>query len=604
MVADVVSVSGTTSSEDLLRVFVCSTISDSAAERAVIERVTRGLHLTRPWLFENAPASADTLDESYLRQVRSCDIFVILVVNQLSAPVLDEWATACQQGKRRLVFVQTRATGHARVAEWIKSLDVRYDTFEDNEDLESKYACALSDELIRGYREFRLRHEDLRPLFAQVERFRVSFIVRSAEADELISAGADFPELETLYPKIKQWLDEKSVALAQGRAQALVATYGTQKAGLAITSDKEEGVRKISTLILRPDFRRLGVGSRLLYDVLLKAVDDGIEKLYLTFAEERRVELEAILSRYGFQLEGVSPRRYRRGSWEWVWGKRLLHEVIESQNLPEVVRQHLFIERGFVTTDMGSGAFVAQHSYGSLGTSDGSRQTACVVVDSNGDIGYKAARSRAHDLGLPLIFVGERPSVIWDGDICLGIFDIETLLYPLLVRRESFGMLVPIREEFASRLIPHSATISMFEPTSREVRTDNVYYRSPREYQGITIGSPLLFYETKRRAGSSRLVGAARVIECVVAKPEELFDRYGSQGVYSLDQIVESTAQRGRNAGKALALKFDWYREVRKPVNCDSIRTVVPDFNPVTGRRLPFDKCLKLMRLAGLHEAH
>jgi hypothetical protein len=48
------------------------------------------LPLIRPWLFEEAPAAADPLDEPYLRWVGRCDLFILLLGEDLTDPVRTE----------------------------------------------------------------------------------------------------------------------------------------------------------------------------------------------------------------------------------------------------------------------------------------------------------------------------------------------------------------------------------------------------------------------------------------------------------------------------------------------------------------------------------
>ena len=69
--------------------------------------------MTRPWLFEEAPAAADPLDESYLRWVGKCDLFILLLGEDITDPARTEWETATQARKPRLVFLKKGAQDDA-----------------------------------------------------------------------------------------------------------------------------------------------------------------------------------------------------------------------------------------------------------------------------------------------------------------------------------------------------------------------------------------------------------------------------------------------------------------------------------------------------------
>jgi GNAT superfamily N-acetyltransferase len=587
--------------ENPLLVFISSAQEEFRKERRVCVDAIQSLVLTRPWAFEYAPASADALEASYLRKVDQCDIFVALIGCDLTASVDKEWKRATEEGKRRLVFVKEGIARTDEVKGWLTRVDVKYDRFVTPRELQERLLIALVDELIRGYREFRLQKEDYKAIVKTISSIQVSFTVRTIEAPELADVGADFPQIEELYPEVDKWLDQKRSDLARGEAEGLIAIYGLEKAGFALTSEKASGVRKISTLFVLPRFQGVGVGPRLLYDIISKSAKEGVEKLYITVAEERRAELEGLLLRYGFQLEGVAPRRYRIGSWEWVWGKRLIHGVLLEKDLHPFVRRYLFLERGFDTEDLDGFSFVADARFGVTGRLGGARSQ-CLVATAyeNQDEIYRTAKKTAVGLGLPLVLVSLEPvSSSGLDDLCLDALDLETLFFPLLVKHDIDGLVIPIREQFVSRLIPSTQMQQMLPPSRVQLRTDNVYYRYPSAHRGLRRGSPLFFFETRRRSGASRLIGEAKLMECAVDEPAELFARFGNLGVYTLEQLVATAPRRGRDAGKVLALRFDWYREVGRELASEAIRRIVPRYDPTTARRIGFETALRLRRAAG-----
>lgn len=145
--------------ENRLLVFVSSVIAGMAAERQAAEAAIRAIPLSRPWVFEHTPASTLPLTESYLSQVRTCDIFVLLLRDAVSEPVKAEVATALAEKRPILVFLWQDAPGD--VTAYAQSIGVRYATFADAADLGRQVAEAVSDELITGYRRHRLSGSDL-----------------------------------------------------------------------------------------------------------------------------------------------------------------------------------------------------------------------------------------------------------------------------------------------------------------------------------------------------------------------------------------------------------------------------------------------------------
>jgi len=595
--------------ENPLLVFVSSVmrkeVEDLQAERDACVSAIEALPLTRPWAFEYSNASADPPKETYLNKVDACDIFVIILGAEITEPVENEYSRACEREKRRLVFLKRTSARSQRLANWLdKRQDVTWVLFDEPGDLSSKVRGAIIDELIKGYRVYRLMDRDYKSLVDTIRSAPVTFLVRTIEVKELTEVTSAFPELAELYPDFEGWADEKRLDITKGKAEAYVADYAGENAGFALTTDKDSQgkVRKISTLYIKPRFQHQGVGPRLLFGLIEKAARDGVDKLYVTVSEERRVHLETLLSQYGFFVEGVSSRRYREGSWEWVWSKRLVHGRLRPRQLSRFVRQYMFEERGFVVRQLGSGMFAATPRYGVLGGPAIDQPPVLVATASSvkPEQDYVEASRKAQELGLPLVFVSIYPMAAAQGhDTCLDGLDLETKFFPLFVERDVEGLIVPIRQEYVRRLIPLSNERQFMVPTRTQLRTDNVYYRYPSVFSRLKRGSPLFFYETGRQQGRSHLVGEAKLLQYDVGEPHDLLADYGSLGVYTLDDLRGCVAPRGANAGNALALRFDWYRELPVALSYERVKQVVPTFDPRTARRIGAADILELRRLAG-----
>lgn len=592
-------------SESPLLVFVSSVmkVEDLKAEREACRNAIDSIPLARSWLFEFSPASTDTAEDTYLEKVDQSDIFILILGAELTDPVTREYDRALTGGKPRLIFVKNVDERSARAVEWLRErTDVKWARFGHSDDLAEQVRAAVSDELIRAYRRLHLQAADFDAIAKKLRSEPVTFMVRTIESAELGEVTETLPELQERYPAFSDWIAQKAVDITNERAEAYVASIGGENAGFALVTHKGPGVRKISTLFIRESFRGEGVGPRLLFGVIERAARDKVEKLYITLSEELREKLEPLLDQYGFLIEGVSARRYRDRSWEWVWSKRLLYGRLRPQHLDRFVRRYMFQERGFMVEDASRGMFIARPRYNALGQPS-TGEVPCLVATASGDspdARYSAACQKAEELGLTLIFVSIEPLAnphVYG--ICLDSLDLEARFFPLYVERNVEGLIIPIREPFAQMLIPRSDEPQFLAPTRVQLRTDNVYYRYPSVFDRLRRGSPLFFYETQRRQGQSRLTGEGRLLEYAIDEPEELLASYGNLGVYTLEDVRGHTKKTGPNSGRALALRFDWYREVPVPLSREQIREVLPTFDPTTARRLQPMDILELRRRIG-----
>ncbi len=595
--------------ENPLMVFVSSVmdkgVEDLSTERDAAVKAIDALPIARSWAFEYTPASADAADDTYLDKVDECDIFLLVLGTEMTDPVAKEYGRARDLSKPCLLFVKNvlRST---RAEDWLRArrLEIKYDRFEGAEDLGERAKDAVVDEVIKSQRRYRLRNEDFDHLAAKLRSEPVTFMVRTVEATELRDIAVTFPQLLELYPEFESWIERKAREIIAGTASAYVTLYEQENAGFALVSDKDPGVRKLSTLYVKPRYQGLGVGPRLLFGVIDQAARDGIEKLYVTVSEERREQLDGLLEQLGFFVEGVSGRRYRDGSWEWVWSKRLIHGTLRRRQLKRFVLRYLFEERGYVIEPVTRHLFKATQRYDGLGTHrlPGQSLLVAIAADDEHKV-YHAAKRAAVDLGLALAFVSLE--AVGDDEeasaefVRLDSFDLETIFFPLFVEHNVEGLIIPIKEAFVQRLIPRPDQNQFIAPSRVQLRTDNVYYRYPTVHAGLKRGSPLFFYETRRASGQSQLIGEAKLLEYAVDHPRELLSRFGRLGVYTLTDIQQATMRSGHQKDKALALRFDWFKEIDNPLSRKQIQTVLPSFDPMTARRISYPDAMELRRLAG-----
>jgi hypothetical protein len=138
-------------SEAPLIVFISSLIDKMKEERAAVDRAISLIPIMRKWKFEDTPASSQSLEESYLSKVRTCDIFVLVLGGEYSVPVTREYETALAAGKPILVFVHNGAKDTEQ-HKLISSIPTRYASYDRPTDLQEVVAGSIWDELIRAHR--------------------------------------------------------------------------------------------------------------------------------------------------------------------------------------------------------------------------------------------------------------------------------------------------------------------------------------------------------------------------------------------------------------------------------------------------------------------
>ncbi len=93
------------------------------------------------------------------------------------------------------------------------------------------------------------------------------------------------------------WVAEAVDTLGRARVVAMIVTW--------IILDEAH----VATIAVHPDFRRRGIGQRLLAHALLDALESGT---IVAFLEVRRSNLaaQAMYRRFGFVVNGLRPRYY------------------------------------------------------------------------------------------------------------------------------------------------------------------------------------------------------------------------------------------------------------------------------------------------------
>ncbi|NIO68033.1 MAG: DUF4062 domain-containing protein, partial [Anaerolineae bacterium] len=160
-----------TNHDPKLTIFISSMIGPLWDERAAVEEAIKtDIPLARPWVFERAPASSEEITESYLARVRECDIYLLILGDNISDPVKEEYQTAVECDKPRLCFVQKDVKRTEALEEFLPTLqaDVKYATFTDRESLQREVLRAVQQELVLAHKHYRLGKAERDQLAASI----------------------------------------------------------------------------------------------------------------------------------------------------------------------------------------------------------------------------------------------------------------------------------------------------------------------------------------------------------------------------------------------------------------------------------------------------
>ena len=574
--------------EPPLKVFISSVMSDGylEQERTTVRRAIRTLPITTPWDFATAPAEPAGPMDVALREVNRCDMFVILIDNRHSTPVQAELDSALRARKPVFCFLRRRdpETASEERRYIVSQLStLKYAEYTSLDDLEKEVTTAISDELIRGYRDRynrRLDSQDISKLIGTEipqDQGAPGSQLRTATTEDKHGIQDLLTELTQWYPHIDKWIPKALEDLSSIR----IIQYDNSISGIAIARDKEPDVRKYSTLYVTANSRGSAIGPHLVREEVRSAANNRIRKAFVTFAAELAPRIQPVLEQSGFVLEGFSPGRYRPGKGEWVMGKTFAYETIDSISFRDFIRRRLIDEVGGSLLNDESSHFTAQMPYISLSAFPTTRDLDIhISASTNPSEEYAQLRNQKPDDNWLFVSMLGRPAdtsnELHDCPNWIDGVDIETRFYPLtLIQPTHNSIVVAIQPGFANQLIPRASQPQLLPPSRLQLRPDNVYYRTADRYQTLIRGSRIFFYVTEPE---SAIRGSAIITDFTVGTPEDCFARYGSRGVFSYEDLVE----RAGPAGKVLAISFDWYEEFANPVQLPEIKTAHSPFNPIT----------------------
>jgi hypothetical protein len=155
-------------------VFVSSVMRpDVIPYRSAARNVLREVPGVRPWLFEDAPASSESLEQGYLRPAADAEALVVILAGDTTPAVATEVAEAVARRRRLWVFRVEGETGEVTdsIIETIRPL-ARYHDVSSPDGLAAELSRAIRDEMLRG----------LRGQPTSTRRARVEQLLRMSEA--------------------------------------------------------------------------------------------------------------------------------------------------------------------------------------------------------------------------------------------------------------------------------------------------------------------------------------------------------------------------------------------------------------------------------------
>jgi hypothetical protein len=140
-----------------LKVFVSSVMRPSLENlteerRVAFEAVESLAPIACAWAFEREPASTKRLRDSYIDEVKTCDLLLLIVGQVVTPAVREEFDTARDHEKPILAFVKKVLQREPGAAEVLALLDAKYDTFTEAQELRDKIRSAVGKEILRRAR--------------------------------------------------------------------------------------------------------------------------------------------------------------------------------------------------------------------------------------------------------------------------------------------------------------------------------------------------------------------------------------------------------------------------------------------------------------------
>ena len=121
--------------------------------------------------------------------------------------------------------------------------------------------------------------------------------------------------LEQEYPNFKHWFFSTTVpGVVEGTRKIFIASFAYEIAGVLITKDANE--KKICTLRVLPEYRRMGLGRKLMRCAVQEL---NIAKPLITVSDEHLDEFKVLFEEFGFVPTAAYFNYYRQGHTECAY---------------------------------------------------------------------------------------------------------------------------------------------------------------------------------------------------------------------------------------------------------------------------------------------
>lgn len=396
-----------------------------------------------------------------------------------------------------------------------------------------------------------------------------------------------FVEMKRYYPHIEEWSIKSLKRIKSKKSFCKVATLGDKIIGFAITTEKEEGVIKLNSFyVSRPYQKKFAIGQDLLQDVLQEISNRSARYIFVTMGADLFDALVPFFRRYGFQIEGIAPNRYRKGKFEIIMGKNLYYGQVSEENFYEFIKRELFVNRGYKILKEGNGDLIISPRYDILGfqnTRNLNRTVIRISTQSNPNTDDVAKFNEEYlDRPLNKIFISfygfkKKPYDRKEEIIILDAYDIETIFYPVELsfsQNKQKDFIVPLSLHWVKRNFP------LFAP-------NNEYYTPPLipspflnrakkiiprggdiSMKGFRRGSHLILYDRDR----DKIFGTAKLMGFQVGKPKTLYDHYRNKSNVSLDGFKEIAGLKPFGEEKnVMIIEIEWYRELENKISLEDL---------------------------------
>jgi GNAT superfamily N-acetyltransferase len=156
-----------------------------------------------------------------------------------------------------------------------------------------------------------------------VDTFRPNILIRSYRTEDRDGVFGLLSFLPDLYPQSFDWLERRLADIERKHAYCTIALINYRIAGILIDTPKGVRTSKISTLFVREQACRIGLGSRLFEASARRWYADGVDSIYITVASLKQQRIDAFLRSNVFIQSANLPDRYGPGRNEFVYSLKL-----------------------------------------------------------------------------------------------------------------------------------------------------------------------------------------------------------------------------------------------------------------------------------------